>query len=626
MSARQVKFAEQFLQQPANVRDILGPSRDKLLVSYRHVDGRLIALSRYRDDEWVLNARTTNTNKAASKLRFETIPEPFRQTLKAVFYRYLRRGRDGVAPPASSTAVRTLAYMPFFLRHLMKLGITRLADATPLACSTYVQACKEHVPTKGKRKPLSQAALLQRFLSVEMLFELSHYTHDVMPVHPWPDSSAMRLAGFTGSGREARLRGKTPLMPDDVFCSLFQKAWEILETGADLLDLRDELDQIQLGRSSQHISTIARAKNARLEKYGITGGLEAYNDAIRDLRTACYVIAASVSGCRNHELAFVKSNAWSRVRDDDGNEIFWMHSTSTKTGAGQTRWMVPEAAIKALETMTRWAVPYQAQIAAEIASRRSNNPSDPQIAEALVHADAVFLGVSEQDGSLVRTLSMGAWNGRLKEFAQKCGLDWNLSSHQFRRKFANYAARSRFGDLRYLREHFKHWSMDMTLGYALNDDIEMELYLEIGAEYDGFKEAAVEHWLTHSTPLSGGYGRNLVAWRGDQPISLFKDHKQMVRSLAQSTAMRSNGHAWCTADDNLCVGNDIEQTRCIGCSNAVIGPDHKHVYQGLYDHLLEVLKCEDIGNSGRARVARDLDRCNLVLKDLGYDSTSVNAS
>lgn len=41
------------------------------------------------------------------------------------------------------------------------------------------------------------------------------------------------------------------------------------------------------------------------------------------------------------------------------------------------------------------------------------------------------------------------WNLALKAFARKCGLSWDLASHQFRRKFANYAARSQFGDLRH---------------------------------------------------------------------------------------------------------------------------------------------------------------------------------
>jgi len=96
-------------------------------------------------------------------------------------------------------------------------------------------------------------------------------------------------------------------------------------------------------------------------------------------------------------------------------------------------------------------------------------------------------------------------------------------------------------------------------------------------------------------------GTNIVAWRGKNPVTLFTDHKQMVRSLAESTAIRSNGHAWCTADDNLCVGNDIERTRCSDCSNAVIGLKHAQLYQGLHDRFNEVRQCDDIGEVARTR-------------------------
>lgn len=60
----------------------------------------------------------------------------------------------------------------------------------------------------------------------------------------------------------------------------------------------------------------------------------------------------------------------------------------------------------------------------------------------------------------------------------------------------------------------------------------------------------------------------------------------MIKAISDSTAIRSNGHAWCTADDNLCVGNGgLETTRCVNCDNAVIGRAHARLYQGLYDHL-----------------------------------------
>ena len=93
----------------------------------------------------------------------------------------------------------------------------------------------------------------------------------------------------------------------------------------------------------------------------------------------------------------------------------------------------------------------------------------------------------------------------------------------------------------------------------------------------------------------------------------------MVRCLADSTGIRSNGHAWCTASDNQCVGNDIEPTRCADCDHAVVGRRHAPLYRGLYDHLKEVTDRDDIGPSGQALVQRDRQRCRSVLAALGQD-------
>ncbi|WP_322073829.1 hypothetical protein, partial [Burkholderia cepacia] len=112
----------------------------------------------------------------------------------------------------------------------------------------------------------------------------------------------------------------------------------------------------------------------------------------------------------------------------------------------------------------------------------------------------------------------------------------------------------------------------------------MALYLEIQDELDDIKVAVVDSWLDASEPLAGGYGESLVAWRtSSESVIMFKTRDEMVRSVANSTHIRSNGHAWCTADDNSCVGNDFDKTRCgAGCDHSVIGRTHSEIYQGIF--------------------------------------------
>ncbi|MBH3433884.1 integrase [Pseudomonas citronellolis] len=514
-----------------------------------------------------------------------------------------------------------------FLRYLETLKLDRLSVVSRLVCASYVAACRTHRQTRrSKGMPLSQRGLQGRFTAIEALHDLSQYTDDPMSQHPWPETSAMALAGLTGTCRKG---GMTPLMPDDVLCVLFEQAYKQVECGKQLLDLRDELDALAEQRKELPDYTNSRAKSHHLSALGWDGSLGAFKRALQNLRTACYIVLASTSGCRNHELAHVQSGAHHRTQDDEGTVYHWMRSRSDKTDTGMHDWMIPEAGVRALRIMERWAAPYQAMIAAEIEQRHLANPYDPQIVEAGRHQHALFLAADIKVTTRARTLGNITWNINLKSFAKDCGLSWDLASHQFRRKFASYAAHSRFGDLRHLKEHFAHWSLDMTLGYAMDDSwgqhFDLELYDDIQAELDDIKLGVVDDWLGDA-PLAGGYGRALKQWqREPKNLLIFKDHASLLKSIAESTAIRSNGHAWCTADHDGCVGNTLERTRCGNCNYAVIGPRHVAFYQHLYDDLKGLLHCPDIGEGGRQRVERDLQRCRDVLAQLGIDPETLVA-
>ncbi len=613
--------------QPNDTREIPEDQRDAIIVSATQVEGHWVILSRYGDNCWLLEGMPSNMRDSQGRLDFQQVPLAFRAVMKEIMYRYLRRGRAGQQRPKGGTLSQLFRHITVFLRYLDTLTLNHFGAITPIVCTNYAAACREYRQIRrSKGKLLSQGGLFNRFKAVELLYELSQYTHDPIPLHPWPGTSAAAMAGLTGRGALHRHSGKTPLMPDTVFCILFKKAYEEVQRGKLLLDLRDAVDAAAAERRAQKLWAIFDAKNRCLTALDWVGGLTALNQALRDLRTACYIVLASTSGCRNHELANLQSGAHRRTEDDDGTIFHWMRSKSEKTDTGVHDWMIPKGAVHALRLMERWAKPYQAMIVTEIAVRRNNNPLDPEIAQAQKHRHALFLGTTPQKSNQARTLSNEAWGHSLKAFAKNAGLDWPLTSHQFRRKFANYVAHSQFGDLRYLREHFAHWSLDMTLGYAMDDrwggHLDLELYDDIQAELEDIKLGTVNSWLGDDA-LAGGYGRSIKRWQRDPAnLALFKNHQTMVISIAESTAIRSNGHAWCTADNDGCIGNTLERTRCGDCSSAVIGRGHLGIYRQLYSNLKELLECGDIGESGRIRVLRDLDRCRDVFKQLGYDPES----
>lgn len=616
--------------QPIDIQSLTHSERDALVVSTVIVDRVWHVLSRYGDHTWELTGGPTNVPRSKRFFNFNRFPIAFRQQMKAVMYRFIRRGRYGEKKGGINQFRHLFSELSQFLKFLERFKIKQLKDVSPLMCSIYAQECKDSLSPRGK--PLTPGTILNKLSALEALFDLSQHTDDKMPAYPWPEDSAGNLAGVSKQKHGRRmLGGSTPLIPDDAFSSLFQAAWEIVQQGEFLLDLRDELDELMINLPGQHENNFD-IRNTHLISRNWHNGLAEFRKRITDIRIACYIVVASLSGCRNHELTFVRSNACYMTIDNDGMEYWWMKSYSTKTDEGKTEWMIPFAAVSALRLMDRWARPYQLELIAEIDRLRDQDSNNIEITEVQSHIDAVFLGRDPKSGlkgaCQIRTLSNASWNFFLKEFAKKNGIKWNFTTHQFRRTFANYAARSQFGDLRYLKEHFKHWSFDMTLGYALNEYQEMALYADIYDELEDLKEGVVAAWMENDENLTGGLGQRVMAWRGSNEVTMFKDHKSMVKTLAEGFgSLRSNGHAWCTADQGIdCIGNGgLDRTRCTGCDHSVIGRIHARIYQGMYDQLKTTLQCDDIGEAGRAYVNRSISRCVDVLRSFGHNLEEQNA-
>lgn len=615
---------DSFLEQPNNTRGLPDSERDRLVISLKKLNGKLCIVSRYGDSVWWIMNLTKNVTKSNTKIDFDTLPQAFRGQAKAILYRFMRRGAlSSGRPPAGSTTVQFFRNLKLFLRYLTRAGIQRFSEVTSLACINYLNSLKKKI-NKSKGYAYAKRTVEKKSNVIEQVYELSQYTDD--PISEYPLSEFINIPkpgrrARSGSGGKNKGR-KTPLIPDDVFSTLFSRAWAIVSDAARLFRLQSNI-QVVRAKSKQNPTKkyITMLKTPALQEAGFNGTYFDFKSELKNVRIASYIVIASLSGCRVHELAHMQKDGYHSTIETDGERYWWLRSESKKTYEGATEWMVPEAAITALRVLEQWAAPYQHKIREEIAEYRQQDSDDLRIAEAQEHETSLLLGMDLRNGGRVRTLGTQAINNGLRDFAKACGVTWIPTTHQFRRKFANYAARSKFGDLRYLREHFKHWSIDMTLGYALNESQEIALYLEIQDELDDIKVAVVDSWLDRSEPLAGGYGESLVAWRdSSESVIMFKSRADMVRSIANSTHIRSNGHAWCTADDRACVGNDFEKTRCgAGCDHAVVGREHAEIYEGIFGHLKELKTANDIGPGGLARVQRDLKRSADVLTKLGCD-------
>ncbi|MFV9533211.1 hypothetical protein ACNUI4_12410 [Pseudomonas aeruginosa] len=71
-------------------------------------------------------------------------------------------------------------------------------------------------------------------------------------------------------------------------------------------------------------------------------------------------------------------------------------------------------------------------------------------------------------------------------------------------------ARSQLGDVRYLRDHFKHWTLDMTAIYAEDQVRDKELFDEIYVAMRHEKMLVLESVFEEDALVSGGLAETIA--------------------------------------------------------------------------------------------------------------------
>ena len=357
--------------------------------------------------------------------------------------------------------------------------------------------------------------------------------------------------------------------------------------------------------------------NRFLKPKGISG-LKDFNALYDDIPIAMAIIIVTCSGIRIHELCAIQTDAY-RIEDNEEDVYYWLKSHSSKTHEGYTEWLVPEVVIQAIEVQKAYVKPLQEQLWQDQAELLAKDPHSPRGLKIERFKHHLFLTNSLSQGNQVNSLTLSAFTMRLKAFGDALGVK-GLAAHRFRRTFAVYVAQSAYGDLRYLKQHFKHWGMDMTLLYSANQAQDQELYDEIAVQIKNFKIARVEEFLDEDTIITGGLANKLISYRSNnESVKTFESRAAMAERISDSVHLRSTGHSWCTSDNSGCGGRSvIEGTSCVDCDESIIERKrHGEYFKGIYIQQLELRNIDDIGAAGMQRVERDIERCERVLKDLG---------
>lgn len=548
------------------------------ITAEKETGGVVTPLSSYGDDRWILPSHKVSSgrNPNAMTLDFTGLKnQAFVAPLKLAMARYYFKGRPGYRVPSGSSVVKTFRHLRVFLNYLTDNGISSLKNINALVGSQYARHCETSERNGKKNKPLSIA---QRLIPVTALHELLSDTEYAFN-HPWPESSANAMAGWESNPNKA---GDTLIIPSSIVAQIMKSSVKALNESSDLIATGKERDLLRL-------------------------------------RDSCALIILLTTGIRANELLSIEVDSIYKTMNSHGEMMHWIKGVSAKTHTGKTEWLCPEICHQAIKALEKTSEKERSKVVERLqeAVKRKDN-------KEIKRLDSIKNSIFVEKRTKYK-ITTGVLCYRLKKYVKSIGSNWNFTPHQARRTFAVYVVKNSLGDLRYLRDHFKHWTLDMTAMYSANAKQDLELFNEIYTSMRGEKTTIVEHWLDPETPLAGGLSNKLKVFRSkNEEVRTYDNYREMVSGISNNISLRATGVAWCTADEFNCSGGkSIEKTRCGDCANSVIDDSHKHLWKAIYNQQIELINLDDIGEAGRDSAQRALERCKQVLTELGANPSDL---
>ena len=574
-------------------------------------NGHYQTLSRYEDEQWTFPASkgTKAEKKHQLTLNFSTITDI--QMLRMAKWVIGNKLKNGLALGSLRSSLMNLKSYFQWVRASETITSHGL---TTFTASAYVKHVNTLTSTqKGEIKPLSSSTKKNKFLELESLYQHCK-GFKFIKEHPWPESSASEQAGMVGRElKETRTKAKTPIIPDEVLIPLSQFTKGYLDIADKLLALRDKLDAFV--PTAKEASGQATQKRKYLQSITTEfDTLDDFNEALLLLRDSCIFWLLLTTGMRIHEILGIKCGKY-RSETRDELTYYYIETVSQKTHTGLAEWIAPEIATQAMDILERYSKPLQTKLDSDLAQAKARQ-DHAEIHRLEEISDHICLAKNLREGNSIILLSGETITSkRLPNLCKQIGSDWNLSAHQFRRTFANYAVHSELGDLRALKDHFKHWSITMTALYAFNDELDAELFEELLREKYLVEEEIKQDWFELDSPITGGYmANNIKRLREDgELIKTFGTRQEMAKAYSSSIPIRSTGIGWCTNDDECKCGKPES------CESGIVDKRHLPYWEGMLVQQMKLMQLDDIGEAGKAAVDKGMQRCEKVLSALGMD-------
>lgn len=298
------------------------------------------------------------------------------------------------------------------------------------------------------------------------------------------------------------------------------------------------------------------------------------------LSAACFSVIASLTARRVEEIGDLGFGC--AFKDLDGN--YWLKTYIEKTSQRYDQIPIPVAVHRAIECMEKIS---------QAAREKSGNDSIWQV----LLFDEVRVLVPEFYLNDLAFLN-GTLSGEIK--------DWNYTAHQFRRFFAIlYFWRYEKGDLPALSHHLRHFDLEMTKRYVMDQEMG-KIWKEVEAEWQGeFLRGVIDG----SRSVGGNAGARLkkeasklmTHFRKSVDVVAPQRVLQKLQRLAKRWGSEFKQHVWgtiCACPQNTSFS---EFAKCKGSEKT--GPVFKNASESLCVACPFAIHTERFAGA----VARDLE-------------------
>ena len=578
-------------------------------------DGKVTPLSSVHDLVWDYSSIWLDQSVAANrkKLRWDYVV-PYGHRLSDPEHLQLRKSAQRllqVAQIADGNPWKPSTTAGHFddLKHLVRYMIARRVKSFRELSAAQADGFITEVMASNFA-PATKVARLRVF---HLAYHYRDTLSDALTFDPFHGESSFAVGAPDPA--ELRLR-RTDLIPDAVASKLVRTAAEVIKTADVLVGAHLAREQATPARGNSR-GAWDRARNKAMKMAGVEDGLE-LTRKITLIRSACLIVIHFFSGIRKGESA--SFGTASLEVDPDGT--VWLAGRTFKIRERDARWQVPPIVESAASVAARIAEPYRAELKEEKrrlkCSVQAARGADREAIKARLEEidlikDRIFLTAG---GSRTQLACEGATRVGVLTNTYDCLRDfveyfdirhegelWPLALHQFRPTFARFMAANMM-NFRYLQEHFKHDSPDMTAWYDSGD---LEMTGLIADFYEQLKRDVLDGVLGDG-PIIGKGAAQIRAEQAEHFRGMVTEEgaDQFRNSLAKALHFKSTGISYCLGvrDRGMCggvAGCVIDPRNVEECDNAFAPPEFLPAWENMERRCLKALQAPDLGVAERKK-------------------------